>query len=83
MNPLKFARARAGMSVRELAKVSGVHFTTIHDLETGKRKAAVSTLGKLAKALGTEWTDFAILASDEDARAMQNPNFPAALPKAG
>jgi transcriptional regulator with XRE-family HTH domain len=62
MNPLRDNRVKKGWSVRELAEKSGVHFTTINQLETGKRKAEHYTLGKLALALGMDWKELASLA---------------------
>jgi transcriptional regulator with XRE-family HTH domain len=55
MNSLKEFRIKAGLSLRDLAEKSGLNFTTIHELETGKRKARLVTAGKLAIALGIEW----------------------------
>jgi transcriptional regulator with XRE-family HTH domain len=62
MNPLRDNRVRKGWSVRALSEKSGVHFTTINQLETGKRKAEHYTLGKLAIALGIDWKELASLA---------------------
>jgi transcriptional regulator with XRE-family HTH domain len=62
MNPLRDNRVSKGWSVRMLSEKSGVHFTTINQLETGKRKAEHYTLGKLALALGIDWKELASLA---------------------
>lgn len=64
INPLRDKRVSAGLTVRELAELSGVHFTTINELETGKRKAELVTLGKLARALNCDWHDFESLAKN-------------------
>lgn len=64
INPLKDKRVAAGLTIRELAELSGVHFTTINELETGKRKAELVTLGKLAKALKIDWHDLEELAKN-------------------
>lgn len=49
---LKRARARAALTLRELADASGVDFSTIWQLESGRRGARPSTVRKLAAALG-------------------------------
>ncbi len=52
---LRVARARAGMSQRELSKRSGVCEATISFIESGKQgELRASTLSKLAAALGIE-----------------------------
>lgn len=62
MNPLRDYRLKKGLSVRGLAELSKVHYTTINELETGKRKAEHYTLAKLANALGVDYIEFATLA---------------------
>ena len=49
---LRRARALAAMTLRELAEASGVAFSTIWQLESGRREARPSTVRKLAAALG-------------------------------
>ena len=48
---LKQLRESKNMTLEELAKKSGVGRGTIGDIETGKNKSTVKTLGKLAMAL--------------------------------
>jgi transcriptional regulator with XRE-family HTH domain len=60
---LRRARARAALTLRELAEASGVDFSTIWQLETGRRGARPSTVRKLAAALGVTPAD---LIPDED-----------------
>lgn len=48
---LKQLRESRNMTLEELAKKSGVGRGTIGDIETGKNKSTVKTLGKLATAL--------------------------------
>ncbi len=48
---LKQLRESKNMTLEELAKKSGVGRGTIGDIETGKNKSTVKTLGKLAAAL--------------------------------
>ncbi len=48
---LKKLRESRNMTLEELAKKSGVGRGTIGDIETGKNKSTVKTLGKLAMAL--------------------------------
>lgn len=56
MNNLKKIRILNKMSQSELAAASGVNFKTLQDYEQGRRdinKASISTVLKLANALGT------------------------------
>lgn len=55
MNKLKELRIEKGLTVRELAKKAGIAWTTVHAIETGKRKAEVLTVRKLAAALEVDW----------------------------
>ncbi len=48
---LKQLRESKNMTLEELAKKSGVGRGTIGDIETGKNKSTVKTLGKLAAAM--------------------------------
>lgn len=48
---LKQLRESKNMTLEELAKKSGVGRGTIGDIETGKNKSTVKTLGKLAVAM--------------------------------
>ncbi len=57
MNKIKRLRGEAGLSLRELAEVSGVNQATISQIETDKRKSQLATLGKLAKALSVPIDD--------------------------
>lgn len=50
-------RERAGLSLRELAKVARVDFSTIHRIEVGTEEPRFGTLEKLAKALGVSVRD--------------------------
>jgi transcriptional regulator with XRE-family HTH domain len=49
---LKEARLDKLISQRELARLSGVAYSTICRIETGKHKPSELTRAKLAKALG-------------------------------
>lgn len=51
VNKLKYLRASRGLKIKELERLSGVDATTIGALENNRRKAQLSTLGLLAKAL--------------------------------
>jgi transcriptional regulator with XRE-family HTH domain len=52
MNTLVALRERKAMSQRDLAIASGVAYSTISNIESGKRKASFVTRRKLAAALG-------------------------------
>lgn len=51
--PVRISRARKarGLSMRELARLSGVSVATIHNLEAGKSRPYGRTLRKILKAL--------------------------------
>ena len=49
---LRDTRQRNFLTQKELAQMSGVHFTSINKLERGVTKARASTVRKLANALG-------------------------------
>ncbi len=49
---LRDTRERNILTQQELAKLSGVHWTTVSKLEAGIATARPSTIRKLAKALG-------------------------------
>lgn len=57
MNKLKRLRGESGLSLRELAQVSGVDQKTISFIENDKSKAQLTTLAKLAKPLKVELDD--------------------------
>ena len=50
-------REAEGMSTRELARVAGISTETVYAIEHGKRQPSVTTLDKLANALGVEARD--------------------------
>lgn len=54
---LRVARAKANMTIDELAKRSGVGATTISFIENARKRTRLITLGKLADALGIELKD--------------------------
>jgi DNA-binding XRE family transcriptional regulator len=51
-------RESKGMSTRGLAREAGVSTETIYAIEHDKRLPSVTTLTKLARALGVEVKDF-------------------------
>jgi transcriptional regulator with XRE-family HTH domain len=56
---LRKARSDAGFTLKELAERSGVGFTTIHYLESGRvPDPRTQTVLKLATALGVNWLVF-------------------------
>ena len=54
---LKQARHKKGLSIRELAKVSGVGKASIERIEAEKTTPRIDTLCKLAKALDVPVTE--------------------------
>lgn len=53
---LQTLRVQKGLTVRELAEASGVHFSNIAKIENGKYNVSVDILGKVADALGHKLT---------------------------
>ena len=51
---VKIERARAGLTVDDLSKISKVDRQTISRIEKGMTEPRVSTLGKIAKALNID-----------------------------
>lgn len=49
---LREARKRLGLTQEQVAQRSGVHSTEISRIEAGKRDPQISTVRRLAKALG-------------------------------
>jgi transcriptional regulator with XRE-family HTH domain len=49
---LQTLRAQKGLTVRELAEASGVHYSNIAKIENGRYNVSVDILGKVADALG-------------------------------
>ena len=49
-------RVQKGLTVRELAEASGVHYSNIAKIENGKYNVSVDILGKVADALGYKLT---------------------------
>lgn len=52
---LRSARARAGLSQRELARRSGIPQPTIAAIESGRQDPRHATLERLLRACGFEW----------------------------
>lgn len=53
---LQTLRVQKGMSQRELAEASGVHYSNIAKIENGRYNVSVDILGKVADALGYKLT---------------------------
>ncbi len=54
---LRKLREARGLSVRGLAKEAGISTETVYSVEHGKRQPNLTTLGKLARALGANPVD--------------------------
>jgi transcriptional regulator with XRE-family HTH domain len=54
---LRRIRERAGLTQEEVAERSGVHATEVSRIERGKRDPRVSTVERLARALGVPPSD--------------------------
>ena len=62
---LRAARLVRGLSQVDLWQLSGVHHVTIARIETGKTQASLSTIRKLATALGVQITELAEVTEQE------------------
>lgn len=51
-------RESKGMTTRMLAREAGISTETIYSIEHGRRQPTVTTLTKIARALGVEVKDF-------------------------
>ena len=51
---LRQLRRERALSQRDLTRMTGIAHDTISDLETGKRRAQLRTIRKLAEVLGVE-----------------------------
>ena len=51
MKTLKYIRKQRGLSLRTLAVLAGVHYTSLVRLEAGRYDPRLSTLRKIATAL--------------------------------
>jgi len=72
MNPLRAARGVAELNLEQLAEKSGINRDTISRIENG-RKARVTTLAKLAKALGIPLSALAELDEGADKAKKAKP----------
>lgn len=66
---LRTARLERGLSQVDLWQLSGVHHVTIARIETGKANASLSTIRRLATALGMPITELAEVTEQERATA--------------
>lgn len=66
---LKSLRVRAGLSLRQLAKESGVAFTTIQKIESGSISPTIGVLMKIARGLKIKIT--ALLEEKPEARTVR------------
>jgi len=57
LKKIKELREARGMSTRVFAKEAGISTETLYAIEHGKRPPSMTTLGKIAKALGVEVKD--------------------------
>lgn len=57
---LKEARELAGMSLREVAKETGAHFSTIQHFESGRKKISPALLQRLAELYEVDVKDIKI-----------------------
>jgi transcriptional regulator with XRE-family HTH domain len=55
---LKIERARAGMTLDDLARISKIGRQTISRIENGSTIPRISTLGRIAKALDIDVEEF-------------------------
>jgi len=49
---IKAERSRNGITLRDLSSLTGVRYTTIHDIERGNIDGKISTVNLIIKGLG-------------------------------
>jgi len=52
MSLVQVERERAGLTLSELARRTGMHLSTLSKIENGKRKLYVGEVARLAQAIG-------------------------------
>ncbi len=57
MMKLKLLRISKGKTLTELSKSVGLHYNTLSDYESGKHRASIDNLQKIAEALECEVKD--------------------------
>jgi transcriptional regulator with XRE-family HTH domain len=62
---IRAARKARGLSIEALAAESGVHWTSVSDVENGKRNPSWEIVGKLAVGLEMDIGDLARLAAEQ------------------
>lgn len=71
---MREARLNAGLTLRELGKLSGVEFGTIGRLEQGRNNGSITTIEILADALGLsidEYTGHEVLNESVDSKGQE------------
>jgi transcriptional regulator with XRE-family HTH domain len=58
---LQRRRRRRGLTLKELGKTAGVSLATIWRLEKGRTSARITTVRKLAEALGVDVVDLLVM----------------------
>ena len=64
MTRIKALRMKQRISQKDLAQAAGISAPYLHDIENGSRRGSLTTLDRLAEALGTT-TDY-LLGGNED-----------------
>lgn len=59
-NKVFYSRAKKDLTLRKLAKISGVAYSTISKIENGKSKGSILVASKLSNALGLKLEDIYI-----------------------
>jgi len=52
MSLVQVERERAGLTLSELARRTGMHLSTLSKIENGKRKLSVNEVARIARAIG-------------------------------
>lgn len=66
---IRGARKKRGLSIEALAAKSDVFWTSISEIENGKRNPGWDIVGKLASGLEMEIADLARLAAEQPAKS--------------
>jgi len=59
--PLRMRRRALGLTLRRLESITGIHFTTVAQIEWNRQEPKVSQLAALSRALGVPMWDLYII----------------------
>ncbi|MFT3701173.1 MAG: helix-turn-helix transcriptional regulator [Agriterribacter sp.] len=55
---IRLARNNKGLTLKQLEKMTGIHYSSLPEIENGKRNFNILTVKKIADSLGTNIKEF-------------------------